>query len=105
MVSYFSVHTGTGSMVGLGWTRGYGHGGRGLSYNALDSQQFFYSNTTAAVSMSSLRSGIKKMKSFTHSYKVHTPFLNRFYSGSTLVFITCILRSDSLSDRRNSSSP
>ena len=60
MVSYFSVHTGTGSMVGLGWTRGYGHGGRGLSYNALDSQQFFYSNTTAAVSMSSMRSDKKK---------------------------------------------
>lgn len=85
MVSYFSVHTGTGSMVGLGWTRGYGHGGRGLSYNALDSQQFFYSNTTAAVSMSSLRSGIKKMKSFTHSHKFQDPFVGRFYSASTLV--------------------
>jgi hypothetical protein len=28
---------------------GYGHEARGLKQNALDSQQFFYSNTTAAV--------------------------------------------------------
>jgi hypothetical protein len=36
-------------MVGLGWDSGVkGMKGRGLKYNALDSQRFFYSNTTAA---------------------------------------------------------
>jgi hypothetical protein len=45
--------------------------------------------------MSSLRSDEKKMKSFTHLYKVQTPLLNRFYSASTLVLISYILRSNS----------